>query len=131
VPFSGDFISADIKSISRRYRVPVLAVQGVEDLHEWGGTGLLEKQSSQTCISAVKKHDERDTLVIRLYNLTAREIEETLQFGTPLRTAWLANALEERVTQLPVAGGLELPLTLGPHEIITIDVELEISSPTS
>ncbi|MEJ2721873.1 MAG: glycoside hydrolase family 38 C-terminal domain-containing protein [bacterium] len=131
VPFSGDYISAGIKSISRRYRVPVLCVQGVEDLHEWGGQGLLTKRTGQTSVSAVKKHETRDTLVVRLYNLIRDDVDETLEFGTPVRAAWVLDLLEERVSQIPVPAPRELPFTLGPHEIVTLEVELEVSDTTT
>ncbi|UCH84873.1 MAG: hypothetical protein JSW50_04065, partial [Candidatus Latescibacterota bacterium] len=128
--FGGDHISADIKSMSRRYRVPVLAIQGVEDQHERGRTGLVSKQSRRTCISAVKKHSVRDTLVVRLYNLTGDEVDDTLRLGAPIRSAWIVDLLEERITQLPISRANELPLTLGPHEIVTVEAELEINTST-
>jgi alpha-mannosidase len=68
--------------------------------------------------------------VVRLYNLTRDDVDETLEFGSPVRAAWVLDLLEERVSEIPVPAPLELPFTLGPHEIVTLEVELEVSSTT-
>jgi alpha-mannosidase len=84
VPFAGDFIDAGVRGISRRYRTPPLCVQGVEDGAVPGGRGLLRTHSHKTCITAVKKHESRDSLVLRLYNLTAEQVDETLSLSAPI-----------------------------------------------
>jgi len=124
VPFVGDYVSADIKGLSQRYRVPVVAIQGVEDCHVPGATGLAQKASSCTCVSAVKKHDVRDTLEIRLYNLTGDAVEERWTFGRPATAAWLLNLVGERLRNVPLIGEHDLVLSLGPHEIVTVELEL-------
>ncbi len=125
VPFSGDYLASDIVGISQRYKVPVLSIQGVEDGGAVGGEGLLSKSSSLTCVTAVKKHEIRDTLVVRLYNVSDRTVEETLRFGLDLTAAWLVNLLEERRSSLDLSDARELNLFLAPHEIVTVEVELD------
>ncbi len=124
VPFAGDFLAADVKTLSRRYRAPVLAVQGVADQAVPGGTGLLQHVSRRVCVSAVKKHHRHETLVVRLYNLTGEPADETLRFARPVRNAWQTDLLEERLADLAPEARPELPVTLGPHEILTLEVEL-------
>ena len=123
VPFIGDYISADIKGISQRYRVPVVATQGVEDGHVPGANGLVQQTNSRTCVSAVKKHDVRDTLEIRLYNLTGDAVEERLTFGMPVAAAWQLDLLGQRLQNVQLGGEHDLVLTLGPHEIVTLELE--------
>jgi alpha-mannosidase len=124
VPFAGDYVAADIMGISKRYRVPVLSIQGVEDGSMVGGEGLFNKSTHLTCVSAVKKHEMRDTLVVRLYNITEQRVDETLQFGVDLFAAWQLNLLEERGSGIDLKSTRELSLSLGPHEIVTVEVEL-------
>jgi alpha-mannosidase len=112
---------ADVKALSRRWRTPIPCVQGVADGAVAGGRGLLRKQASETCISAVKRHASRDTLVVRLYNLSREPVEEQLHFGFELKHAWRTNLLEKRVAALDVEGAVRL--TLRPHEICTVEVE--------
>ncbi|MFQ5653333.1 MAG: alpha-mannosidase [Planctomycetota bacterium] len=125
VPFAGSHLEAGIKGISLRYRTPVLAVQGVADGRVRGGEGLLARKTDRTSISAVKKHDTRDTLLVRLYNLGGEAVEEILVLGLDIVSAWRTNLLEERVSQLPVTGRREVTVPLKAHEIATVEMELD------
>ena len=127
VPFVGDYLRADVKGISQMYRIPNVAVQGVEDGHVPGGPGLLSKANPATCVSAVKRHDERDTLELRLYNLGGETVVESLNFGTAIVGGWRTDLLGERRDALELADESRLSVSLGPHEIVTL--EIEFSSP--
>jgi alpha-mannosidase len=119
----GDYVAADVKGIAQRWRVPVLTVQGVEDNHIRGGVSFLEKATSSTAISAVKRHETRDTLIVRLYNLTSSRVEETLMLGSDVSAAWGVNLLEEREGEIAVEGQ-SVRLTLEPHQIVTVELAL-------
>jgi alpha-mannosidase len=129
VPFGGDCIAADIKGLSRRYNTPVLVVQGVEDQHIEGGSGLLKKATRSTSITAVKKHEVRDTLIVRLYNLAADPVEETLILGMRIADAWRTDLLEERIGRVAVGADGRIPVRLRPHEIVTVEIGLDLRSP--
>jgi alpha-mannosidase len=123
VPFAGDHLAGGIAGTSRQYRVPLLAVQGVEDRSLPGGDSLVRKSSSHTCISAIKKHDTRESLVVRLYNLSNAPLTEILTFGLPLQAAWCTDLLEERAEPLAPDNEAQLSVRLRPHEIVTLEVE--------
>ena len=123
VPFADDYLAADIKGISVRWRTPVLGLQGVADQHVPGGQGLLRKHGKATCISAIKRHESRDTLLIRLYNLTAAAVTETLSFGPCVQAAWRTDLLEERQADIAVGEDNSVTLDLRPHEIVTVEVQ--------
>ncbi len=121
VSFSGDYIDADVKGASQRYRTPPPVIQGVFD----GcipGRGLLRKESHRTCVSAIKKHDMRDTLVVRLYNLTARPVVESLHLGGRVLAAWSTDLLEERRGKLD-AHSERVEVSLRAFEIVTVEIE--------
>jgi alpha-mannosidase len=122
-PFAGDYLAADVKGTAQRWRVPVLTIQGVEDNHLPGTGSFLEKVTTMTAISAVKKHETRDTLVVRLYNLTSSRVEETLMLGADVSSAWRVNLLEEREGEIPVEGQ-SVRLMLEPHRIVTVELAL-------
>ena len=86
-------------------------------------SGLFEKQTHRTCVSAVKRHVARDTLVVRLYNVTTERVEEILRFDRDVSAAWHVNLLEERDSDAQVNGS-DVVLVLRPHEIVTLEVEL-------
>ncbi len=122
VPFAGDWLGADVLGISRRFHVAPLVVQGVADGCVPGGAGLVGKTSARTAITAVKRQEERDTLIVRVYNLTGEKVAETLTFGRDCRSGWRTNLLEERQEELIAFSPRELGLEMGPHEIVTVEV---------
>ncbi|MFH1501491.1 MAG: glycosyl hydrolase-related protein [Candidatus Eisenbacteria bacterium] len=120
--YSGGHLRAGVKRRSRAWRSPVPSVQGVWKGHTPGARGLVATTSDLTCVSAVKSHQQRDTLVVRLYNLAAEPVSETLTFGRRVRGAWRVDLLEERVGDMS-ANGDALAFELRPHEIVTVEVE--------
>ncbi len=125
IPLGVEYEVEAVKEASRRYRVPVAVGQGVRDGSVAGGRGLLRKSTSATSISAVKKHESRNTLVVRLYNLIGSPVDETLTLGVNVVRAWRTNLLEERQTPIDVEAPREVRLHLDPHEIVTIELELD------
>ena len=123
VPFAGDHLEAGIKPLSERYRTPVLTKQGVLAGSVPGGSGLLEKRTNLTAVTAVKKHEYRETLVVRLWNLSDREVTETLTLGCAVAGVWRTDLLEERIEDVVPRAERELDVVLGPHEIATIEIE--------
>jgi mannosylglycerate hydrolase len=123
MPYAGDYLTAGVKGWSERWRTPPLVVQGVEEGHLAGGTGLFALTGDAVHLSAVKKHETRDTLVVRLYNLADARREAALRFAPPVVAAWRTDLLEERLADLMMAGAHEVVVELGPHEIATLEVE--------
>ena len=125
LPFSGGDGTASVLDWNARWRTPTPVVQGVEAGSAPGGS-LLSLGAGASRVSAVKRHEHRDTLVVRLWNPGAVEDEQTLRFGTTIQGAWITNLLEEREAEIQSDGpdGRHLALRLGPHEIRTIEIEL-------
>jgi alpha-mannosidase len=123
MPFADNWIAAGVKHASSEWRNAPLVVQGVEDLQSIGGEGLVESASNAVCVTAIKKHEERDSLIVRLYNLCGNEVDEMLRLGRPARAAWLADLLEHRVSALPLSGPQEVRVRLGAYQIATVEIE--------
>jgi mannosylglycerate hydrolase len=125
LPFQGSHLESGVKERSLRYRTPPLTKQGVRDQCLPGGRGLLEKRNDLTCVTAVKKHQERDTLVVRLCNLSSEVVEETLTVGPPVRSAWRVDLLEERLERFDIPDEHTVGLVIDPHEIESIELEFK------
>ncbi len=121
--FEGDEIQADVKGWSRRWRTPRPSVQGVLDGAAAGGDGLVAVRTRRTTVTAVKRHDERDTLVVRLTNLVGESVAETLTFGLDLAAARRVDLHEVHVEPLKLEDARTLRVTFRPHEILTVEVE--------
>jgi alpha-mannosidase len=118
-----------IKALSARFRSPLLTKQGVVDPAVPAEGSLLELREGRAAISAVKRHEARDSLVVRLYNPVGDPLRERLIFTLPVRSAWRVNLLEEREEAHPVEGRRELRLELRPHEIVTLELEFAPPGP--
>ncbi len=73
-------IARGLRDLSQRYQNPVLTRQGVPAGTVLGGS-MLEKTNPAVAVSAIRRHPERDTLVVRLWNQTAGPQRETLRLG--------------------------------------------------
>ena len=125
LPFDGDLFDAEVREASRRYRVRPVAVQGVREGSVAGGTSLLRQRGAAT-VTAIKKHRERDTLIVRLYNPRSSREREVLTSDLPITGAWRTDLLEERTAPIAQDDG-GVAVALGPHEIVTLELEVSLS----
>ncbi len=123
VPYAGGYLDAGIKDISQSYRSRVATIQGVADSSIAGGHSLFEHHSEYTCVSAVKQHEERDTLIIRIFNLRGESTADSLTFGLDISAAWRTDLLEERLEEMQVSSAREMKIQLEAHEIVTLEVQ--------
>lgn len=120
---SGSGAADEAARVSARYRTPVVTKQGVAAMATPSSRGLFEICGDTIEVTAVKRHAERDTLVVRMYNRSGAPVTGSLTFGTPVAAAWRTNLLEERGAELPVEGGSLVRVALGPYRIGTLEIE--------
>ena len=123
-PLDGDWRKAKLKRTSLGWRAPLMLRQGVAEGSVAGGQGLLELEGPEIVISAVKRHEERDSLVIRVYNQSDDPRPAQLRLGVTASVAWRLNLLEERMVELEMTDPRCLSLLLRGHEITTVEIEL-------
>ncbi len=125
----GALDTAGLSELSKRYRVPPLTRQGVEDgMHE-GGASFLSNANDAVRVTAVKRHDERDTLVVRLCNLAGEPSRDVLTLGRGVSSAWRTSLLETREEELQMQGAYQIPILLGSHEIATVEIVFDGEGP--
>ncbi|MCG8554774.1 MAG: glycosyl hydrolase-related protein [Proteobacteria bacterium] len=107
--------------VALRYLTPVVVVQGVQDGLR-AGAELVSKASEDTVLSAIKKTQDRDSLILRLYNLRAHALTERLRFGAAPTAVFRCSLLEQREQQLSFQANGQVALELGAHEILTLEV---------
>ena len=69
-------MDARVPAWCHRYRTPPLTLQGVADQHLSGGSGLVAAGSACSVVTAIKRHQARDTLIVRLYAEGVWEFED-------------------------------------------------------
>jgi len=77
---------------------------------------------SSLVLSAVKKADDRDSVLVRLFNPTSRDVKTRVDVGFPFAAAHLARLSEERGERLD-ADDRGVGLTIGRGKIVTIEFE--------
>ena len=126
VPFSGNYIQSKIKSLSQRYKMPLLVKQGFDSGNKNEGISFLQKTTNLTAISAIKKCENTNNLLIRIYNLAKDQVNETLILGKEIEAVWKTNILEKRIEKLIVIKNeLNIKLKLKPCEIMNLEVEFK------
>jgi len=124
-PFSGDLLDAGIKDMSECYRVEPVTHQGVADQMRSGGGSLFEKTNPRVAVTAIKKSETDDRLIIRLCNLSAEAVNETLHFDKAVLEACHVDLLESPMTDdclepSVTHGGSRIRVPLEPFRIVTL-----------
>jgi alpha-mannosidase len=87
---------------------------------------FLELDVKNVIVESVKRAEDNDDIIIRLYDAYGVRSAARLTFGVPVRAAFLTNLLEENVAELPVTKN-SVQLDVKPFEIHTIRVVAEQS----
>lgn len=134
-PHQHDFIQAGVYRKGYELNVPISIVESIAPAE--GGTSsatqatapseafaLVGIDHSHVMLEAVKKAEDSDHLILRLYETSGADSEGILRFGLNCRTVEEANLLEEP-TALLAEQVKELPLRFTPFEIKTIRVQFD------
>jgi len=124
MPHAGDWQQGELYREAERFTLPLETAQA------GNGGGKLPKQMSflevgpaEIELSAIKKCDSRDSLILRLFNPTPKKVVGRITCRRAIEEAWLTNMNEERREQLQAAGSkVEVPF--GHKQIVTIELVL-------
>jgi len=106
VPHSGTWVAGGTAQIAREYLSPPVCFMA--SVHPGGiseDVSLLEFASGPALITAVKKAEADDALVVRLHNPTSDEADATLLSGVPVASAAMARLDETPGEALQVERG--------------------------
>ncbi|MEW6579303.1 MAG: glycoside hydrolase family 38 C-terminal domain-containing protein [Chloroflexota bacterium] len=71
-------------------------------------------------LSAVRR-SERDTLIVRFYNITREPVTGTVTLGLPMSAAYRTTLAEERRAQLELSGAGQVQLDVRGGEVVTLE----------
>ncbi len=75
-------------------------------------------------LSALKKAEDRESFILRLFNPTPEAVEGRITLRAPLAKAWLTNLNEERQGELPAAAGRPVAVEVPSAKIVTVELEM-------
>jgi alpha-mannosidase len=116
LPHSGGWRDAGVVAEGLRFNVP---------LREGGGarfepcTSLVCADDRNVVVDTVKRAEDSDALVLRLYEAHGGRGTVRVQLGLPFGVARLANLLEDEGDPLEVDGDT-IVVPYGPHELVTV-----------
>lgn len=123
IPHQGNWDDARISQKTKQYKTKVLTKQ----LNNQPGNlsdkySFIELEGEHLEISAIKKHEFEDKLVVRIYNPTDRETTGKIKLGFDIHKVYLGKLDETYEEELPHNNGVEIKLK--PKEIKTIIFEV-------
>jgi alpha-mannosidase len=116
MPHPGDFRAAGVIAAAEDLNAPLRVVRGAGAS---GARSLLEVDSPQVVVEAIKKAEDSDAIVIRLYESWGGRCATRLRTSLPATKAFLCDLLERDRAELPVRDGA-INLELGPFKILTL-----------
>ena len=89
-------------------------------------TWIRKKVPEKAAVISIAPPDKGSTIRVSTGEemaLPVSTIEEVITFALPVEGAWRCDLLEERQAELQPRGEFELPVTLPPFGIVTLEVE--------
>ena len=120
-PHLGDWAEGGTPRAAAQLNQPLLAMPAQP--HEGGALtpSLVQVSREDVVVDTLKKAEDRDELIVRLYENANRRGPVTLTFARPLASASLLDLLENVETPLDVQGD-HLTVQIKPYEILSLGV---------
>jgi alpha-mannosidase len=119
--FTTDEAEVDKKSIE--FNTPLISARvspqsgGLDTVHSF-----FSVDSDHVIISAIKKAEEGDDLILRLYETRGKATQSRLSMSIPVIRGWKCNMLEEKIESLTISNQSTW-IAIEPYEILTLRFE--------
>ena len=121
-PFAGTWQSAGIVRAARAFAAPPLVLDDVAHPGALkSGKPLFVIDGDGFDVTAIKRCEERDSLLVRVVNLRDEDRVAGIDLPVPVRTAYRLNLNEDRVEPLAIQGE-RVSVRARPREIVTIEL---------
>jgi len=122
-PHIGDWVSAQVQRRAHEHNVPMRAVNtGFHQGQLPATQSFISVEPHNLMVTALKKSELGDGLILRLYNSTAETINGSIKAHLPVKAACLTNLNEQPLPndELDINEDGSVPLDVGGREIKTI-----------
>lgn len=119
-PHKGDWKTGKTVKEAYFFNQPVLIRAGKAKKSEYS---FVATNASNIVIETIKEAEDKDGIIVRLYESENALTTASLIFNTPVRLAEECNLLEEKVEDMEVKGQ-HLPFTIKPYEIKSFRIRI-------
>ena len=120
MPHPADFREAGVIEAAEDLNSPLMPARG--NLAPGASRSLVEIDTRQVIVEAIKRAEDSDAVIVRLYEAWGRRCTATLRTTIPASRAFLCDLLERDREELPVTGGV-IELELTPFKVLTLKLE--------
>jgi len=123
-PHEGDWQQGGVYRQAEMHNAPVKSWQlcgggeGDLPLHK----SFCEISNPHMVLSALKESEDRQSVILRLYNTTSETQRGEFSLGFNVKSAWRCNLNEERVDEIPVIENSRIMFEADKGEIVTVEV---------
>jgi alpha-mannosidase len=118
MPHRGDFREAGVIAAAEDLNAPLRVARGGAR----GERSLVEVDTPQVVVEAIKRAEDSDALIVRLYEAWGGRCAARLRTTLPASRAYLCDLLERNLEEVSVTDGV-IRLELGPFKILTLKLE--------
>ncbi|WP_211746113.1 glycoside hydrolase family 38 C-terminal domain-containing protein [Paenibacillus sp. Marseille-Q4541] len=130
-PHQGDHVQAEIYRRGNELNIPLrlvsLAAPSDQAQNLLPDTiSLLQIEHPHVMVESVKKAEDSDDMIIRLYETSGSRIQTTIRTGFDMSEAWIVDLMETIISPLQVNKDTEIALSFTPFEIVTLRVKARV-----
>ncbi len=124
-PHKGDWQTANIPLAAEQFNMPLLPIQTSAHKGELSGTekSLFEISNPALRFSALKKTEDRETIIVRIYNPTNKLQNGNLVFAHEVKKAWLTDLNEKRGKKIKLISKHKVPVSVKTGKIVTLEIQ--------
>ena len=120
MPHPGDFREAGVIEAAEDLNTPLLPARG--DLAAGVSRSLIEVDTRQVIVEAIKRAEDSDAVIVRLYEAWGRPCTARVRTTLPTSRAYLCDLLERDHGEVTVTDGV-IVLELTPFKILTLKLQ--------
>ncbi len=124
MPHAGTWDTAGIYDAALAFNTPLRACQfgRQEGSLPAAQHSFVSLTGANLVLSAITKTEERETILVRLYNPSSKKSKATMKLGFDVKSAWLATLAEERTQKLTVTRNT-LTFDVPKGKIVTVEID--------
>ena len=123
IPHDGDWLESRAYKEAYNFNMPLIAFEtGVHEGNLPPERHFLEIYPDKLVLTAVKKSQDEDALVVRFYNISDEEISGRIKFFQAVEDLWISTLDEKSLAKVEPENGFKIDIK--PYKIVTLKAKI-------